>query len=47
MELSQVSFRDRAARLVFEWLDLHYDELMENWKRLEKKETLVKIDPLK
>ena len=37
----------RAARLVFEWLDLHYDELMENWKRLEKKEALVKIDPLK
>ena len=37
----------RAARLVFEWLDLHYDELMENWNRLERKETLLKIEPLK
>ena len=26
----------RAARLVFEWLDLHYDELMENWNRSER-----------
>ena len=37
----------RAARLVFEWLDLHYDELMENWNRSERKEALLKIEPLK
>ena len=24
----------RALRLVFEWLDLHRDELLENWERL-------------
>lgn len=37
----------RALNLVFEWLDLHRDELMENWKRGERKESFIKIDPLK
>ena len=37
----------RALNLVYEWLDLHKNELMENWKRMENKESLVKIDPLK
>ncbi len=32
--------------LPFEWLDLHKDELMENWERMENGETLVKINPL-
>ena len=27
----------RALNLVFEWLDLHRDELMENWERGERK----------
>jgi len=31
--------------LVYEWLDLHKDELMQNWKRMENKEAIVKIDP--
>ena len=37
----------RALGLVYEWLDLHKDELMENWKRMECKQAVVKIDPLK
>lgn len=37
----------RALNLVFEWLDLHRDELMENWRRGEKKESFIMIDPLK
>ena len=37
----------RALNLVYEWLDLHKNELMENWKRMENKEAIVKIDPLK
>ncbi len=37
----------RALRLVFEWLDLHRDELMENWERLSNSEAAKKIDPLK
>lgn len=36
----------RALHLVFEWPDLHKDELMENWERMENGETLVKINPL-
>ena len=33
----------RALHLVFEWLDLHKEELMMNWIRMENGETLVKI----
>ena len=36
----------RALNLVFEWLDQHKDELMENWKRMENGETLATINPL-
>ena len=36
----------RALNLVFEWLDLHRDELMENWKRIENRKDLQKIEPL-
>lgn len=37
----------RALNLVFDWLDMHRDELLENWKRGERKESFIKIDPLK
>lgn len=37
----------RALRLVYEWLDKHQDELIENWNRLENHETPLKIEPLK
>ena len=37
----------RALNLIYEWLDLHKDELMDNWKRMENKEAIVKIDPLR
>ncbi|GHT33271.1 hypothetical protein FACS189434_06980 [Bacteroidia bacterium] len=36
----------RALNLVYEWLDLHRDELLENWNRVEKKEMLHRISPL-
>ena len=36
-----------ALNLVYDWLDLHKDELMENWRRLENCESFLKIDPLK
>ena len=36
----------RALRLVFEWLDLHRDELLENWERLSNSEAAKKIAPL-
>ena len=41
------SMPHRAMRLIYEWLDLHRDELMENWERLQNSEAPVKILPLK
>ena len=37
----------RALNLVYDWLDLHKDELMENWRRLENCGSFLKIEPLK
>ena len=37
----------RALRLVYEWLDLHHEELMENWRLLSNSEAARKIEPLK
>lgn len=37
----------RALNLVYEWLDLHKEELFENWTRLTKFESPIKIEPLK
>ncbi|MBP5170584.1 MAG: DUF4160 domain-containing protein [Bacteroidales bacterium] len=40
-------FPKKALKLVFEWLELHQEELMDNWKRLSNFEEALKIDPLK
>lgn len=40
------SFPKRALRLVLEWLELHKEELLENWQLAEKKKPLNKIAPL-
>ena len=37
----------RALKLVYEWLDLHQEELMENWRLLSNSEAAKKISPLK
>ena len=39
-------FPRRALRLVLEWLELHKDELLENWHLVEEKKPLKKIAPL-
>lgn len=36
----------RALNLVYEWLDQHRDELLDNWKRIEARKPLNKIKPL-
>ncbi|MDY5651454.1 MAG: DUF4160 domain-containing protein [Paludibacteraceae bacterium] len=41
-----ISLPRRALRLVYEWLDLHQDELLANWERLGKSEAPMKITPL-
>ena len=37
----------RALRRVFEWLDIHKDELLNNWKLSQTEKPLNKIEPLK
>ena len=37
---------NRALRIVLEWLDLHKNELMNNWNNLQKGRSVVKIKPL-
>lgn len=37
----------RALNLIYDWLDLHKDELMENWRRLKNCDSFLKIEPLK
>ena len=40
------SMSRRALELVYKWLDLHKDELWENWRRMENGEPLNTIKPL-
>ena len=37
----------RALRMILEWLDIHRDELLENWEKAQNGSPLDKIDPLK
>ena len=39
-------FPMRALGLVLEWLELHKDELLDNWQLLEEMKPLKKIAPL-
>jgi len=36
----------RAMGLVVEWASIHQEELTENWKRSQKMQPLLKIEPL-
>lgn len=36
----------RALHMLEEWRQIHKDELMENWRLAEKKQTLKRIEPL-
>ncbi|WP_234110670.1 MULTISPECIES: DUF4160 domain-containing protein [Chryseobacterium] len=37
----------KALKLVFEWMELHQDELMKNWELAQKGELPKAIEPLK
>ena len=37
----------KALKLTYEWLDLHKEELLENWELAQRQEKLNKIEPLK
>jgi len=36
----------RALNMIFEWLEIHKDELMENWENARLGKQLNKINPL-
>lgn len=36
----------RALNLIFEWLDIHKDELIQNWDTIQRTGDYVKIEPL-
>ena len=38
---------DRAVKLILEWLELHREDLMENWYRSQNGIILEKVEPLK
>ena len=37
----------KAVKLILEWLELHRDELLDNWERSQSGRTLNKVEPLK
>jgi len=37
----------RALKMIFEWLEVHREELLETWKKAQKGEKLTSIEPLK
>jgi hypothetical protein len=36
----------RALNMLFDWLDEHRDELLQNWERARKSEPLQQVPPL-
>jgi hypothetical protein len=36
----------RALRMVFEWMEIHQEELLWNWERARERQVLEKIPPL-
>ncbi|MDA0787821.1 MAG: DUF4160 domain-containing protein [Proteobacteria bacterium] len=45
-EILSGAFPARAQRMVLEWLDLHRDELVEDWHLAGQRKPLRKIEPL-
>ncbi len=45
-EIMSGNFPRRAQRLVLEWLELHRDELLEDWNLAQNRQPLNKIEPL-
>jgi hypothetical protein len=36
----------RALKMIFEWLELHREELFQEWEKAQRGEELTKITPL-
>ena len=46
-QLLKGSLPPQAKRLVKQWLELHRNELLDNWNRLSNSESAVNIKPLR
>lgn len=46
MAVVQGRMSNRALRMLFEWSDMHRQELMDNWQRAQERHPLVGIPPL-
>ena len=46
-EIVKGAMPKRALNLVFEWMDIHKNEIMENWELAQMGKPLNKIEPLK
>lgn len=46
LQLIEGKLSPRILSPVLEWAFIHRDELMENWKRTERRDRLEKIEPL-
>jgi hypothetical protein len=50
VELASLAIRGefpaRAQRLVVEWMELHQQELLDNWTRAQERQPLQRIAPL-
>ncbi|GJQ59150.1 MAG: DUF4160 domain-containing protein [Candidatus Scalindua sp. AMX11] len=44
--LVQGKMSKRVLRMLFEWSEIHKDELMENWELARNRKQLNKIEPL-
>jgi hypothetical protein len=40
------SMPKRALKMIFEWLELYKEELLEDWELAQNRKTLLKIPPL-
>ena len=47
VEVIESQLEVRQLRLVLAWAELHWEELLENWRRARAGETLLEIDPLR
>jgi len=45
-EVMSGRFPSRAQRLVLEWLELHRDELLDDWRLAQERKPLNRIEPL-
>ena len=36
----------RAIKMLFEWLDIHHNELLQDWQLAKERKALQKIPPL-